>query len=140
MTTFYDYDIEASEEQLRKDYLGCVYAKALPSQVEDAMSYLVLLDNKDISGDGDHRWCIMGDLRAAWGIEDTFAYIEDDKALFGHYIVRRDILAALPEELESVEIDPEGGTWFSYAPDADTGHQFIDWVATLITDMEGQTA
>jgi hypothetical protein len=138
--TYIDHDYELEEQHLREQYLGCLYAKAMPSQLAEHSSYLVLVDNKDLSGpDSNTRWTIMGDLTPAWGIDEIFSYIEGNKSLFGHYIVRRDLMLEFPhsEFADTVELDPEGGTFFAYAKDEETGRRFIDWIDSFIRETEG---
>ena len=91
------------------------------------------------SPSGTKPYLVYGDLLGAWGIEDAFHTPTEDKALFGHYIVERDLKDKLPEDLlEKVEFESEGLTFFGYVPTYEDGQKLMDEIFNVVLARDTQ--
>lgn len=117
----------SEDTRLRRRFPQALTVRNLTGTNQEFLSYLALHESDSLDG---YSFCIMGDLRNCFGIDDTFK--ENEDGLFGHYIVQDKIVRELdhvnPALKRRVYFESEGGTFFVYTKDRPDAIDLLDFI------------
>lgn len=108
---------EHLQHELEEKFPQAIRVLEITPDEDEYRSWLVLHEDETVAErDPGRRFCVQGDIRAAFGVGDDFAHVEGQPELHGHYIVEKELATELPRAvLLNIELDSESATFFAYS-------------------------
>lgn len=117
------------------EYDGAFYGYVLDTEKFESRLYAAT------AVDSERGFLLYGDLRAAFGIDDSFE--PDANGDFGNHVVQRKVRDAIersPGDFSGVEFDSEGSTFFAYTADRQVAVKLADYISGMVSDQRKVSA